>query len=305
MFVFKNDNTNINIMTLKFLIIFIICLFFYIHIKHQKYCNKDDDIIITQIDSKAQLDELCDYKLPIKFPNTKFTELLGINISLIKNEFNNEHIDFNVCNIQYNKVKTKDVLDFKDFVPLDIDNTIELFSTEDTYITETNYNIMDTILRNQINENDGFFKPPLNIKKYIDLLSGSIEATTYLQHYITNRTFLFVTSGSLKIRFVNPKFSHLFEKDFDYNEYIYKYKDNIWNYTHNDKWNKFKYIEVDAKEGDIIFIPPYWLYSICYGRDCCCISLKYEPLMNMISNMKEHTMSILQKSNTKVIKQLT
>lgn len=289
-------------MDFLFIVVFITILFIFIHIKHQHKVNDNDEYVITQIDTKSQLEELCDNRLPTKFPNTSLTELLGIQLQLIQSEYSNDRIDLNVGNISYEKENDVDTLTFKEFVPLDIGNVIELFSNEDTFITEKNHSLASILLDTQVSKMDKFFKPPLNVKRTYDILAGSVHATTYLQHYIYTRNFLFITSGKVRIRFVNPKYKHVFTPDYDYSNYIFKYKENIWTSKENTKWSKYVFREIEAQEGDVIFIPPFWLYSIEYVKqDTCGVLLQYQQMMNIFSNVKEHMLHMFQKSNTHVI----
>lgn len=305
-----------------FIIIFTICVFMYIHIKYQRKICKDNETIIMQIPTKESLDDVCNVRLPTKFPNHFLTEILNISLTDIQREFT-EPIDLNIFNVEYgphhthhtqpqdnsnritNTLQTTELSQLKGntYVPLDIENTIQLFDNEDTYVTEHNYSVGEYVFGDMLNDNEKFIRPTLTCKRKIDILSGSIKAFTFLQHHIYYRNYIFVTNGKIKIRLIHPRFLTQCKPDFDLNDMMFRYKDDIWRLKpEQSKLHKIQFLELEATQGDVVYIPPFWGYSIQYeDKNTFALRIHYQTIMNMVSNTKEHALSLLQRNNTRVI----
>ena len=72
---------------------------------------------------------------------------------------------------------------------------------------------------------------------------------------------------------------------------------------------KTQQLEFDVQPGNVIFIPPYWWYSVKYIYDddtpSLASSITYITGMNALANAKNYLLYFVQQSNTKVVKTKT
>jgi hypothetical protein len=63
---------------------------------------------------------------------------------------------------------------------------------------------------------------------------------------------------------------------------------------------QIKYLDIVLDIGKILYIPPYWLYSIKFSDiDSCLCFLRYRTIMNEVVNTPISMMNILQSQNIK------
>lgn len=303
-------------MNLQFVIIFIICIFIFIHIKHQYKITEEQNNILypiqTEIDTKDAIETMFENRLPCVFLNSKMNDCNGFTIKQLQTKSQQSTIQFPVCNIQYLKNKQilksntdntdtdnteEDVsindntniiwkLDTKKQIDVDINTLLTLFNQEDTYITEYNETYIPDTLLTYIKEYDGFYRPPLNWDRECNILTGSIGSTTPLMFSTNNRTLLVCTNKNIRIRLIHPTHTKHFTQNSSYRHH-YIYNENIWNINKTSKINEIiPFHEIDIEQGNILSIPPFWLYTIQYthGLESNCIRVEYTPIMNIISS---------------------
>jgi hypothetical protein len=95
------------------------------------------------------------------------------------------------------------------------------------------------------------------------------------------------------------KYLHV-EKDYEY----FEFKSNInpWNVQDKFKidYNKVKPLEVTLTKNNIIYIPPYWFYSIkIESEDSIILNFKYNTYMSTLSILNELFIKYLQNNNIK------
>jgi hypothetical protein len=90
-------------------------------------------------------------------------------------------------------------------------------------------------------------------------------------------------------------------KDFD--NYEFRSPINVWSpqkkYMH--EMDKVKFLEFEVVEGHMLFIPPYWWYSIKYSGDADTVfsMFTYSSIMNFVANSPEIAKYYLQQNNIK------
>ena len=97
----------------------------------------------------------------------------------------------------------------------------------------------------------------------------------------------------------------------DYDKLEFYSPINIWDiqkeYIHLIE--KTQQLEFDVQPGNVIFIPPYWWYSVKYIYDddtpSLASSITYITGMNALANAKNYLLYFVQQSNTKVVKTKT
>ena len=65
--------------------------------------------------------------------------------------------------------------------------------------------------------------------------------------------------------------------------------------------HKIKFLDVDLHAGDILFIPPYWWYSISFSGDpeTTVANIIYDVAMNILAQSKHWGLYFLQQNNIK------
>jgi hypothetical protein len=104
-----------------------------------------------------------------------------------------------------------------------------------------------------------------------------------------------VTSGTVTVKMTPPRNTKYLQEVKNYEEQEFYSSCNPW----KDPTKKVKYMEVVLKQGQILFLPAYWWYSIQLEEDSCVCSIQYKTVMNIIATMPDIAMGILQRQNTK------
>ena len=231
--------------------IFILVLFFYLHIQHQ--FKRSEDLEIYEMDylSNANLQEICAMKQPVLFKlESPITELF----SKIHMEMKEE-----VC--------VKDVRDYLrvkddnatiDAVSLSFSSAYGLMKTDNnhTFFSENN---AEFILENGLEKiyakiSDKIAEPWSAIKTY-DLLFGSAGVQTPWKYHTYSERFLAVSDGAgIRVKMTPWKSQKYLDLKQDFENY------DFW--AANRKIPEMKTVDVVVKSGFVVFIPAFWFYTI-------------------------------------------
>jgi hypothetical protein len=284
------------------ILIFILILFFYIHINNQYKLSEDLEIFEIDYVDNVHLQEVCNLKQPIIFKYSDICPDFGENL-------NSEQIE------KYNQydVNVKDINDYWNTELTSIDYTILPFQSANTLISsDTNSNyflennqsfIEDSGLNKQYQLNDDFLKPPFTVQTEYDFQMGSKHVITPLRYHTNHRHFIYVNSGKISIKltpFKSSKYLHPYK---DYELYEFRSPINVWKPQRKyfNEMDKIKWLDVDVLSGYMIYIPSYWWYSIKYSDEPNTIltSFTYNNVMNILSNTRNLSLYYLQQCNIK------
>lgn len=277
------------------ILIFFIVLFLYLHVQFHYKTGEDLEIYTIENPSKDKMEEICDIRQPV---------ILDIGINNVKDDCKLQTLDENygafdvkIRNNNWNFKEGKQL-----HLPIILNEALKLFQGDDDkkLITENNYEFLEeTGLIKTYKYNDGFLRPSMVSNCDYDLLSGSQGATTPLKYNNTYRNFYYVTSGNIKLKLIPPNYSKYLDikKDYENKEYISPM--NPWDIQKKYKrdFNKVKTLDVELKEGQLIFIPAYWHYSIYYTEISSVSVFKYRTYMNMVAILPTIIMEFLQQQN--------
>ena len=283
-------------------LIFMIILFLYVHINDQY--KKSEDLEIYEMDyiSNSELQIICNVKQPTIF---EFKKVLPDFFSKIENGE-----PFKKCeNID---IKVKDVLDYwnpnlKSVDPIILPNgsfqTLMKSDPKGHYYMEDNQDFLEeTELLSEIRELDDYFKPPFNFQSKYDLLMGSSDCVTPLRYHTDYRRFLVVSTGKISVKMTPWKSRKHLHPIIDYDNYEFFSKLNPWS-TQKEFMNdmdKLKFLEFEVVAGYVLYIPPFWWYSVKFYPDTQVASASYQTVMNVLSNAPDLFRYYLQFHNTKV-----
>jgi len=293
------------------ILLFILILFFYIHIVHQYKRSEDLEIYEMDYSSNSQLQEVCEIKQPILFEYKsvapKFYETVTYD-DLLADQYANAEI------------KVKESADYwesdssVDYVVLPYASASNLMKTDSksAYFSENNEDFLDeTGLVNLWKENDEFLKPGMVVQSKYDIMLGSRGACLPLRYHTHYRHYLSVNSGKVRVKMTPWKSTKYLYQNRDFETYEFRSPVNVWKSPHKfrSEMDKIKFLEFDVVEGSVLSIPPYWWYSIQYdsGVDTLICGITYNSLMNVVSNVPYFAKYYIQQSNiqkrvTKVLK---
>ncbi len=279
---------------LLIILIFIIVLFFYLHIIY--HLKKSNDLEVYEINepTKNELEEICNYRQPVIF-------YYNSNVS---EDINNEQIitkyssfDLNVRNVKNNNTEQEM------YIPYKVKDLFSVFENdkEGKYITENNEDfISETGMIKYLKYNDLLLRPYFMLNNNYDLLSGSKNTRTPFRYNLYYRNFIYVLDGNVKIKLSPPNSSKYLNEINDYDNYEFRTDIDVWN--DNEKIDKIKFLEVNLKKNQIIYIPSYWWYSIEYDTKSLLINYSYDTYMSMLSITPNILLYYLQAQNIKIKK---
>ena len=289
------------------LIIFLIVLFLYIHIINQFKRSEDLEIYEMDYTNNAHLQEICEIKQPIIFELQSIFPEIFENISLekIANTYRSHDIKLKDNRDYLNEESTVD------YVTLPLQSSHKLIETDSKshYFVENNNDLVDeTDLYKEYHELDVLLKPQFILQTKYDVLFGSKHAHTPLRYHTNYRQFAIVNSGKIHVKMTpwkSKKYLHVIK---DYENYEFRSPMNVWNpqekYLH--EMDKLKFLEFDVNAGNVLYIPPYWWYSIKYSNEpnTMICGVIYNSIVNCIANTPDWVLYFLQQHNIhkKVVK---
>jgi hypothetical protein len=279
--------------------IFLIILFLYIQVTHQYKRSEDLEIYEMDYTTNTYLQEVCDLKQPVLFDygsiQPDFFETLSLETL------------HGIPNSQ--DIKMREVADFYtdvenlDFIVLPIQTCMQLLTTDtrSAYFTEMNDDfITESGLSSLFRENDDMLKPTFTAQTTYDILLGSKGAITPLRYHTDYRRFICVNHGKLRVK-MTPWKSHTYLYPVrDYENYDFRSPVHVWNtqpkYQH--EMDKMKFLEFDVAAGHVLYLPPYWWYSIKFSDEpTLATGFTYNSIMNIVSNLQNHAMYFIQHQN--------
>jgi hypothetical protein len=286
--------------TLVTFCIFIVVLFLYIHVMSQFKKGEDLEIYEMDYSTGAHLQEVCDVRQPVLFQVRDILPGLFSDIHPQK-----------IAQYSSHDVKLKDADDYygTELVPVDA-ISLPLHATfsilegdkDGRYFSEDNEEFLEESgLMKRIGAIDEILRPSFTIHSKHDVLFGSCNTATPLRYHTDYRQFLCVTSGKIRVKMTSWKSSKYLHPYKDYENYEFRSPVHALrpssNYTSD--FEKTNFIDFEVAEGMMLYIPPYWWYSIIYLDDPSTFVCKttYSTLMNSISNLPDLVLYVLQQQN--------
>lgn len=276
---------------MNILIIFVIVLFSYIHIYNEYKTSEDLEIYEMDYRNNENLQETCNIKQPVIFERTKMIELPDL--------------------LKYKQILTvKDVNDYDksgtDYngVQLPCNSLIQLIKSDKNsrYFSENNQTfIEESGLYKQVNQLDSELKPKYAIHTKYDILLGSQNTCTPFRYHTNTRKYIYIAKGgNMRIKMASWKYTKYLHEIKDYENLEFRSPVNIWDTQskYSDDIDKIEFIEFDLNFGNVIYIPPYWWYSIKYlEEDTIIFEYNYFSIMNKIAFLGDSCKYYLQQQN--------
>lgn len=275
------------------LCIFTIILFLYLHIFYQIKTSNDLEVYSIDEPSKDKLEEICNIKQPIYF---KF------NNDELKRKCILENLEEMYGGFD---VKIRDNNDDEGIMlPFLLKDACVVLQNdkEKRFVSECNNDFLEeTGVSKLFQYNDSFLRPSFVSKCNYDFLTGSLDSKTNLRYNVNYRNYYYITRGSVSVRLIPPTYSKYLYETKDYENLEFKSPINPWNVQdkYKSNFNKIKSLDIVLNEGTILYIPPYWWYSIKFNKISSICVFKYNTFMNTISISPHLLIHFLQKQNIK------
>ena len=276
--------------------IFCIVLFLYIHIFYHIKTSNDLEIYTIDVPSKEKLEEICNLRQPVifQFNNTNIKN--NCSFQAIKDKYS--AFDIKIRNTK--EIDEEDTL----HVPLPLKESGALFTndTESKFFTERNKDFLEeTGVLKHFRHNDLFLRPPLVSNCKYDIWTGSENTTTPMRYFLNFRNFLYVTHGTISVQLIPPKSTKYLYLEKDYDNFEFRSPINTWEIQkeYASEFKKVKMLEIEIKEGKILYIPAYWWFSVKFGKESSISVFHYRTYMNTVSILPEIFISLLQQQNIK------
>jgi hypothetical protein len=243
----------------------------------------------------THLQTVCDVKQPVLFDYETVCPEFFENLHIVGND----------------EIQVKEVADYwrsdepVESVLLPLSSGLNLLTTDtrSQYISENNEAfLIQSGVAGNYSVNDEYLKPYFSCQTTCDVWFGSRKAATPLRYHIDARQFLCVFKGRIRIKMTPWKSRKYLYPIKDYENLEFRSPINCWNpqqkYLH--EMDKVKFLEFDVAKGQVLYIPPYWWYSIQYidsGTTVC--SITYKTAVGCIANLPEYTYYLLQQQNTR------
>ena len=278
------------------LLIFCVVLFLYLHVHFHLKTSNDLEVYEIEQPSKDKLEEICDLRQPVifQFLNERLLESCTLN---------NLNKLYGAFDIQLRDIANEDQT-AEMYLPFILKEAVDGFhnDNEGKVISEKNIDFLEeTGAIKNFRYNDEFLRPPLLSKCIYDFMVGSSKSSTPLRYNLNYRNYYYVTNGNINIKLIPPYYGKYLNYINDYDNFEFRSPINVWNVQDKYKaeFDKVKSLEVELKKGQIIFIPPYWWYSIQYNNMANICSFQYRTFMNSLAISPQICMSLLQNQNIK------
>ena len=279
--------------------IFVVVLFLYIHIMSQ--FKKGEDLEIYEMDyiSNSQLQDVCDVRQPFLF-NAR--DILPGLFSDISAQY--------IGKYGSHDAKLKDSNDYYgeqlpvDSISLPLHTVFNVIENDQTghYVSEDNDEFLEESgLIKRISSIDEILRPTFTVHAKHDVLFGSCNTATPLRYHTNYRQFLCVTSGKVRVKMTSWKSTKYLHPYKDYEQYEFRSPVHpikpAQQYTSD--YEKANFLDFEVNEGFMLYLPPYWWYSIIYLDDPSTFVCKttYSTVMNCISNLPDLALYVLQQQN--------
>lgn len=278
-----------NYLLINFLI-FVVILFLYIHIYNNIKTSNYLEIYEFEQLSKEKLEEYCDLKQPIIL-NTE--NIVDFDINYLQTNYNG--FDIKVINKEKNDM----------YLPIKLGVACDLFDKDSSsnYISEYNYDFLnETSLEKEYSNNDLILRPYSTSNIQYDMIMGSVNSYTQFKYSLACRNYFMVLSGSVEITMAPPKNSKYLYVNKNYEDLIFSSAIDINNVKeiYKNDFEKVKLLRITLSRDKLLFIPPYWFYSIkILEKDTLIANFQYRTFMNSLAIIPEISIQFLQKNNVK------
>jgi hypothetical protein len=238
--------------------------------------KKSEDLEIYEMDykSNAHLQTICELRQPVLFDYSKINPAI----------FETAPPDA-IANVNVREVGDVDSIT----LPYSSAITLMKTDTKSRFFSEKN----PDLATNWVGA-DNDLKPHMVVNSRRDIMFGSSGAVTPMRYHTEYRNFIFVKSGKIQVKMTPWKSRKYLDPISDYEHYEFRS-------TAEATDSSIKFLEFDVNQGYILYVPPYWFYSIKYESDDTVLyDIHYNSFMNCVANLPKWCMYYMQQQNLKL-----
>lgn len=294
--------------TIIAVVLFLATLFAYIHLQHQFKTSNELEVFVADTElSKQLLDTICQLRQPFIVPSSRGHSpaimstgaQAKLSCSALNSQFDSYEV--HVRDIHDRDQEAQDLV-----VPLTWKNAKAVFAQDDKhrYVSEQNAGFLqESSLKSVLAQSDGLLQCPFAVWSDHDLWTGSSGTATPLRYSLNERNFFYVvsapSSSPIRVKLAPPTHTkHLHEvKDYMNFEFRSQLVSDPWSQPGADK---VKFLEVVLRQGECLFVPPFWWSSLQYQDSESVVAVfSYRSAMNWVSMLPHLGLFFMQQQNVK------
>ena len=289
--------------------VFFLVLFLYVHIIQQYKYSEEHEVYEMEYIDNVNLQDSCQLMQPIVFSTTRLEGGGGATLPTLPSLDN----------------AASEVVDPTQLMMNLLDETAPTYTTPmpfhtarmvlnriasssapthpHRYYSERNEAFLHSVPEYQehLRELDTYLQPPFTLYTHHDVCIGAVHACTPFRYHVHSRKFLVVSSGKITVKMApwkkNAKRLHEV-RDYEWGEY----RSNVHVWTpkehHRRDVDKIEFLEFDVEVGHVLYVPPYWGYSIQYQEPhTCMVEYTYGTWFNRMAFLGEIVRTCLQRQH--------
>lgn len=281
------------------ILIFLAVLFFYTHLTEQWKKSEELEIYEADYRTPSQLQDLCAVGQPFL-----------MNLGLHQPRFFEKVRLQKMQSCHGIDVRMQDTTEFwapcgaLQHLQIPLSGALQIMAKDEKqqYIAETNHEFIDECGYETIYESmDALLKPSLCIYRSYDLCFGSKMAYTPMRYHNYSRLFMAVTDGKIHVKMSPWKCKKYLHAQTDWDTLDHRSPVDMWRTVSQSQYisdrEKVRCLAFDILPGHVLFIPPYWWYSIQYvdTTDLTTVATwTYSTLINAIAHADEWSRCYLE-----------
>ena len=293
------------------LVAFCITLFLYVHITY--HLRRSDDLDVYHIDypSREKLDEICGLRQPVVFKAPRLEDIAAqFDVHAMMRTYGEFDVHVRKCvptsssstssPSSSSSTSTCGTSRTEKHMPVKLSHASVLLRDAHGYFSENNAAFLeDTGLDKHMRKADYLLRPSLVLTSSYDVLMGGTGSTTPLRYHIHYKTYMCVARGAATLKLASPKNARHLTLHKDYDAFEFYAESDPWSTSErNGADRRVKYLEIALRPTQVVYVPPYWLYSIRFDApSTSLLSLSYQTYMSYVSTAPYHVKRQLQKHN--------
>jgi hypothetical protein len=269
----------ISMHTFYAIVVFIIVVILYSQLVFQLKKGDDLEIFETDYTTNADLNKSTLLKQPFIFAFSDFDSSLK-HIDIV-NDYGSFDVIIKDKNDYYaDKPGNKSIS-----MSLNAANALVATDPDAKFYSDSNSHfIEDTGLKKYYQNLDKYLEPHFNVFSKYDVGFGG---GTPLLYHTYERRYLYVVSGSMRVKMCPWRSSKYIVINKNYESYEFSSPLNVWTPqdVYANSYNKIKFLEFTVPSGSVLYVPPFWFYSCKYEDSNTYVhSFNYGSPMNLLAN---------------------
>lgn len=288
--------------------VFFLVLFLYVHIIQQYKYSEEHEVYEMDYVDNVNLQESCQLMQPIVFSTTThdgmgttFPSLPSLD-NAASEVTDPEHLMLNLLD-EMSPTYTTPMPFHTAIMVLNRTPNASSSSPQHRYYSERNEAFLQSAPEYQehLRELNTYLQPPFAAHSHHDVCIGAVKACTPFRYHVHSRKFLVVSSGKITVKMApwkkNAKRLHEV-RDYEWGEY--RSNVHVWapKEHHRRDMEKVEFLEFEVDAGHVVYLPPYWGYSIQYQEtNTCIVECTYSTWFNRMAFLGEMARTYLQRQH--------